>query len=99
MTEFAARWSVQANADIDEIITFILEKWSSKTVEKFIQRLESAQHKLIRHPAASPMYDAHRNVRIHKVDDHIALFYRVHDDHVEILRAYPYRKDRSNLSL
>jgi plasmid stabilization system protein ParE len=91
-------WSKQADADIDEIITYILTKWTGKAALDFVDRLEVAQNRILEHPFASPVYDKSKRIRVHQIDDHNMVYYRVLEEYVEFLRVYPMKKDRSNLN-
>mgnify|MGYP000061851155 FL=1 len=69
-------WSEEAALSYEELIDFILEKWTVEIVDNFIEKLNSLLFKLSKHKNLCPK-SAIKNLRKCLVSEQTSLIYRV----------------------
>jgi len=78
-------WSPAAEDSYLKIISFILEKWTVKEAEKFIEKVDDLLSKISIHYKLCPPSKLHRDIRKCVISPQTSLIYRLQDDVIEII--------------
>jgi plasmid stabilization system protein ParE len=91
-------WSDESRADINEIIDFILIKWSEKIVSEFLDNLESFTSQISNNPKTFPLINIEEGIRKCVISKHNSIYYVDELNFVEILRVFDNRQDPKKLA-
>jgi plasmid stabilization system protein ParE len=91
------RWNPTAIIDYNENIDYLLEKWSEKTAQQFIDEVNHIEFILRQGNGDFPNTDF-RGVKRFVIRKQITLFYRINDNNqVEFLRYWNNNKNTDKL--
>jgi plasmid stabilization system protein ParE len=91
-------WSPQSKESFENNILHLLETWSEKEANDFIDRVEEILRLISKHPKIFtylPEQDAFRCVIVKP----ISLFYRLRDNQVELLTFWDNRMDPEKINI
>jgi plasmid stabilization system protein ParE len=92
MVSYTVIWSPAARITYYQILEYLLEKWTAKELEAFIDRTEEVINHICLNPLLYPYSresDTHKCVLVRQV----SLFYRVKTNAVELLVFWDNRQD------
>lgn len=95
---YSVIWSPQSKESFEKSILHVLETWSEKEANDFIDRVEEVLHLISKHPKLFrylPEQDAYRCVIVKPV----SLFYRLRNGQVELLTFWDNRMDPEKLNI
>ena len=98
MVSYTVIWSPSARITYYQILEYLLEKWTAKELEAFIDRTEEVINHICLNPllySYSTESDTHKCVLVKQV----SLFYRVKTNAVELLVFWDNRQDPAKLHL
>jgi plasmid stabilization system protein ParE len=70
------RWSTEAEETFDQNVSYLLEQWSDREVEKFVQETNKVINRIQLFPESYPPGKKKQNYRRAKLNKYIALIYR-----------------------
>jgi plasmid stabilization system protein ParE len=98
MASYTVTWSPAARLTYYQILEYLLEKWTYKELEAFIDRTEEVINHICLNPLLYPYSresDTHKCVLVKQV----SLFYRVRTNAIELLVFWDNRQDPAKLHL
>jgi len=75
------------------VYQYLLKEFSSKTAYSFLHRLEKRIDFVANNPTVGKLYYKKRNIRSILFTPHNQIFYRYHEDTIEILCLFDMRKN------
>lgn len=87
------KWSLEARANLDNIITYLETEWTEKEVRNFSERLESQLLLIGRTPDIYKKSLRKEGLRECQVTPHNTLFYTYDDEKLYIVTIYDNRQD------
>ena len=91
-------WQPEAKSDYTRTIDYLLENWSRKQAQDFVERVGSILELLRRTPFMAAESD-YKHVRKLVIRKQISLYYLVENDKIFVLRFWDNRQDPDALIL
>jgi plasmid stabilization system protein ParE len=89
------KWSAEAKADFNSIPGFILQNWSEKEAEAYIDEIYKLVH-IIENDNVDFKKTRFKNIRVAVISKQISIYYRIHSkSKVEIIRIWDNRQNPS----
>jgi len=82
---FKERWSKRALNDFDEIIEFILTKWTAKEALAYIEKVERIISQIRKTPEMFVQSIKGKDIRKCVINKQTSLFYRINGQIIEII--------------
>ncbi len=92
-------FSPEANERLKEIILYLVNEWSDKSAEKFINILENKLSHIENFPLLYPAFNDYPNIHFCVINKQITLYYRITDSNIEVITLFDSRSNPSNLKL
>jgi plasmid stabilization system protein ParE len=89
-------WSADAVSDYEQNIEYLLEKWSIKETQQFIDEVAEILDTISKMPELFPLSD-YRNIRKCVVRKQISILYTVNDDTIELVRVWNNKQNPKKL--
>lgn len=90
-------WSPSSEKDFAQILEYLYQNWDNKVVLRFIDRMDDLLIQISYYPKHYPFFSRTRNIRKCVISSHNTLFYREHNNSVELLRIFDTRQDPTKL--
>jgi plasmid stabilization system protein ParE len=78
-------WSDAAAAQLDKFYNYILEHWSLREAERFLDQVQEFEAVLVKHPKAFIQSRRKKKYRIGLVHKHVSAIYSFSDDVIFII--------------
>lgn len=88
-------WTEEASEGLNEIMDYLLNKWSERSLKKFLAKLEKRMVLLAENPYLFPVSEKQGNVRRTVLNKHTSIYYRITGKIVELVSIVDNRKDIS----
>lgn len=98
MVSYSVIWSPTARLTYYKILEYLVENWTFKELEAFIDRTEEVINHICDNPSLYP-HSAESNAHKCVVVKQVSLFYRVKVDVIELLVFWDNRQDPAKLLL
>lgn len=92
-------FSPEANERLKEIILYLVNEWSVKSAEKFIELLDDKLSHLQHFPLIYPVLEDNPNVHFCVISKQITLYYRISEYSIEVITLFDTRSNPSKLKL
>src|SRR6266496_4448185 len=92
-------FSPEANQRLYEIVKYLVDEWSVKTAENFLEILDYKLSHIRLFPRSNPQLEDKEEVRKCVLTTQITLFYRLLNDEVELITFFDTRQDLKKLDL
>lgn len=90
-------WSPAAESDLENILTFLELKWSSRIVSRFLNRLDDCIYLISEDHKLFPIINKDIEIRKCVVSKQNTLYYRAKDNKIELVRLFDSRQDPEKL--
>jgi len=87
-------FSPEANERLAEIVSYLVNEWSTASAEKFLNILDHKIENIKLFPQSNPKLNINPGVRCCKVVKQISIYYRIHDDEIEIVTLFDNRQKK-----
>ena len=88
-------WTINALEDYEKVVNYLLQEWSLKIVEAFVQTVDKRTEKLTSLPYLGRASANEPSIRSIILTKHNKLYYRISKDAIEILNVFDTRQDTS----
>ncbi|HLP52396.1 MAG TPA: hypothetical protein VK154_16020 [Chitinophagales bacterium] len=78
-------WTAEAEESFSQNITYLEENWNEEVIGKFIGKTEEAISTITKHPTLYPIINKQKGIHKCLVVKQIALYYRVHNNRIDLL--------------
>lgn len=92
-------FSPEANQRLYEIVTYLVDNWSVKSAEKFLEILDNKLSHIRLFPYSFPQLENKEEVRKCVLTVQITLYYRLLNDEAELITFFDTRQDLEKLNL
>lgn len=89
-------WSARANSELDNVIEYILNKWTEKELKKFFNRLDNSLLHISRSPQMFPDFHLLKGVKYCVVSKQSTLYFKIESTQVIIISLFDNRRNPSN---
>lgn len=89
--------SPQAKQDILFTIIYLKEQWGQKTVDEFLQKLETFYRIVSINPRLFGYYNKSRKIRKYAITKQNVIYYRIRKNAIEIITAFDGRQNPAKL--
>lgn len=91
------KWSPEAKDQLESTLNYLLENWNEQVLINLSNRLEKCITIILNYPNAFPFSDRRKGFHKCVVSKHISLFYRVHQNKIEILSLFDNRQSKQKV--
>lgn len=91
-------WTCEASLDLEEVINYILYKWSASTADNFLTVMEE-KIKLIQFQPDIFELVNHKNIRRATITPQLSLYYQVEPNEIVFLRLWNNYRNPEKLKL
>ena len=92
-------FSPEANDNLKNIIYFILDEWSLKIAEDFLEILDNKLNSILLFPKAYPQIEAKPEIRKCVLTKQVILYYRISEKSIDIITLFDSRQNSDKLKL
>jgi plasmid stabilization system protein ParE len=92
-------WSEKALADLQNIITYLSEKWTQKEIRSFVRKLDKRLELIAVNPKLFPKTAKRKNVRRSVLTKQTVIYYETTDNVVTIVTLFDPRQHPKKLRL
>jgi plasmid stabilization system protein ParE len=85
-------WTPQAEKDLEGNIDYLLQAWSEKVAQNFVQNVTQTIKQVSKNPTTFPRYESSK-IRFVLLIPQITLFYEVDDNKIILLRLWNNKQD------
>ncbi|HOO85586.1 MAG TPA: type II toxin-antitoxin system RelE/ParE family toxin [Prolixibacteraceae bacterium] len=90
-------WSPKSQQDYSELIDYLLQNWTLKEVQQFVDKVENIVF-ILRKGNVEFKKTANRKLHVAVISEQISIYYRIHSSNrVEIVRLWDNRQKPSAL--
>jgi plasmid stabilization system protein ParE len=87
------KWSLRSENDFIFILDYLQSKWSSKVALEFIDRVEKMIGLIQENPELFPASNAKKNVRKCVLRKQVSLYFRIHNEQIELITFFDSRRN------
>jgi plasmid stabilization system protein ParE len=91
-------WNDEALQNVTEIMAYLIENWSQKEVDHFIDKLQQREILLSHQPKAFPLSQKGGNYRRSVLTSQISIYYKFEDETIKIQSVFDTRQDPDKLN-
>ncbi|MBY0435441.1 MAG: type II toxin-antitoxin system RelE/ParE family toxin [Cyclobacteriaceae bacterium] len=92
-------WSDRALADLQNILTYLLENWTEKEVKIFARRLDKRLEAIRQNPKLFPAASQRKSIRRSVLTGHTVIYYETKEKVISIITLFDSRQDPKKLRL
>lgn len=92
-------WSPSARKDPENITDYLMHVWGIKVLEKFLRRLDKLIEHIVINPKQYPLINNKLKLRKCVITKQNTLYYRVINNHIQIIRIFDTRQDPHKLKI
>jgi plasmid stabilization system protein ParE len=92
-------WSDKALEDLQNIINYLIEKWSQKEVRNFARRLDKRLEIITINPRLFPKTSRRKSVRRSVLTKHTVIYYEINENLITIVTLFDPRQSPKKLGL
>jgi plasmid stabilization system protein ParE len=92
-------WTVHALSELEETIAYLEENWTAQELEIFAKELDHTLELISKNPKIFQISFKGKNIRRAVVAKFNSLYYRIHNDSIEILSFFSNRQDPSKIKI
>ncbi|QOI97496.1 MAG: type II toxin-antitoxin system RelE/ParE family toxin [Flammeovirgaceae bacterium] len=96
---YRIRWSDRAIFDLQNIIDYLLYKWTEKEVTNFVKKLDKRLELISINPRLFPKTSRRKNVRRSVLTKQTAIYYETSTDTIKIVTLFDPRRDPKKLKI
>ncbi len=96
---YRIQWSDRAIFDLQNIIDYLLYKWTEKEVRNFVRKLDKRLELISINPRIFPKTNKRKNVRRSVLTKHTVIYYETSTDTIKIVTLFDPRQDPKKLNL
>lgn len=86
-------WTDHAISELKETIEYLENNWTERDLRTFSTKLDHTIQLISKTPEIFPASFEKKNIRKAVVEKHNSLYYRIHNNSIEILSIFSNRKD------
>ena len=90
---FQVIWTVNASADFENVISYLLRRWGNKTAVDFIETTDSRVNRISIFPEIGIVSVKDPSIRSIVITKHNKLYYRITGNSIEILSIFDTRQN------
>jgi len=94
---YKIRWTANAYSDFSQTVVFIKERWSKKSAEDFINRVDTVLNILAIFPQLGKIIYPPKQIRAIVISKQTTLVYRIKSDNIIIINLFDNRQDPEKL--
>lgn len=87
-------WTTRATSEYEKILFFLLERWTVKEAQKFVENVSSVLTEIENNPSMFKASKTHPYMRKAKISKHNSLIYEVEPDSITLLRFIDHRSNQ-----
>lgn len=101
MKIFSVKWMPEAEFTFNNNIEYLSQKWTSKEIIRFLDRVEKVISLLEQNPFLYPKYNQGGNIYKCIVNEHIAIFFKIleEDSSIHLLTFWNSNQDPKKLQI
>lgn len=92
-------FSTEANERLKEIILYLVNEWSVKSAEKFVNILEEKLSHIKQFPLMYPALIDNDDIHFCVINKQITLYYKINESEIEVITLFDTRSNPSKLKL
>ena len=92
-------WSDRATLDLQNIINYLLSKWTEDEVRNFVKKLDHRLELISINPRLFPKTNKRKNVRRSVLTKHTVIYYETSNDNVKIVTLFDPRQNPKKLKV
>lgn len=96
---YKIQWTKKATIDLQNIIDYLLYKWTEKEVKHFVRKLDKRLELISINPRLFPKTSKRKNVRRSVLTKHTVVYYETSTDTIRIVTLFDPRQDPSKLKI
>jgi plasmid stabilization system protein ParE len=96
---YRIQWSDRAIFDLQNIIDYLLYKWTKKEVRNFVRKLDKRLELISINPRIFPKTNKRKNVRRSVLTKHTVIYYETSTETIKIVTLFDPRQDPKKLNL
>ncbi|MBX3009840.1 MAG: type II toxin-antitoxin system RelE/ParE family toxin [Melioribacteraceae bacterium] len=96
---YRIQWSDRAIFDLQNIIDYLLYKWTEKEVRNFVRKLDKRLELISINPRLFPKTSKRKNVRRSVLTKHTVIYYETSTDTIKIVTLFDTRQDPKKLKI
>jgi len=94
---YRIQWTERATVDLENIIDYLLYKWTKKEVRNFVRKLDKRLDLISINPRLFPKTNKRKNVRRSVLTKHTVIYYETSSDTIKIVTLFDPRQDPKKL--
>jgi plasmid stabilization system protein ParE len=96
---YRIQWTERATFDLQNIIDYLLYKWTEKEVRNFARKLDKRLELISINPRLFPKTNKRKNVRRSVLTKHTVIYYETSTDTIKIVTLFDPRQDPKKLKI
>lgn len=92
-------WSDRATSDLQNIIDYLLNKWTEKEVRNFVKKLDNRLELISINPRLFPKTNKRKNVRRSVLTKQTVIYYETSNDIIKIVTLFDPRQNPKKLKI
>jgi plasmid stabilization system protein ParE len=96
---YKIQWTEKATFDLQNIIEYLLYKWTEKEVKNFVRKLDKRLELISINPRLFSKTNRRRNVRRSVLTKHTAIYYETSTDTIRIVTLFDSRQGPRKLKI
>ena len=96
---YKIQWTERATFDLQNIIDYLLYKWTEREVKNFVRKLDKRLELISVNPRLFPKTSKRRNVRRSVLTKHTIIYYETSTDTIRIVTLFDPRQDPKKLKI
>jgi plasmid stabilization system protein ParE len=96
---YRIQWTERATFDLQNIIDYLLYKWTEKEVRNFARKLDKRLELISINPRLFPTTNKRKNVRRSVLTKHTVIYYETSTDTIKIVTLFDPRQDPNKLRI
>jgi plasmid stabilization system protein ParE len=96
---YRIQWTERATFDLQNIIDYLLYKWTEKEVRNFVRKLDKRLELISINPRLFPKTNKRKNVRRCVLTKHTVIYYETSTDSIKIVTLFDPRQDPKKLKI
>ena len=97
MSKLNVYLSPLAESKLETLLDYLVSEWSQKSKKKFLKKLEEKINQIATQPNSCPESKEFPGLFKGVVEKHTSIFYRIHNDGIEIITIFDNRQNPSTL--
>jgi plasmid stabilization system protein ParE len=93
------QWTERAAFDLQNIIDYLLHKWTEKEVKNFVRKLDKRLELISINPRLFPKTNKRKNVRRSVLTRHTVIYYETTSDTIRIVTLFDPRQAPQKLKI